>query len=60
MLSTCRSNAGNLGNIFFIIIPGLCKEKASLFGAPDVCQDIGLAYSSLSMAASQLLHEYLV
>ncbi|XP_066394575.1 protein PIN-LIKES 3-like [Miscanthus floridulus] len=43
-------SAGNLGNIFLIIIPALCKEKASPFGAPDVCQDIGLAYSSLSMA----------
>ena len=60
LLSTCWSNAGNLGNIFLIVIPALCKEKASPFGAPDVCQDIGLAYSSLSMAVSQLLLEYLV
>ncbi|EER99101.1 hypothetical protein BDA96_02G260800 [Sorghum bicolor] len=43
-------SAGNLGNIFLIIIPALCKEKGSPFGAPDVCQDIGLAYSSLSLA----------
>lgn len=43
-------SAGNLGNIFLIVIPALCKEKGSPFGAPDVCQDIGLAYSSLSMA----------
>ncbi|KAL6655335.1 hypothetical protein ACP70R_006161 [Stipagrostis hirtigluma subsp. patula] len=41
---------GNWGNIFFIIIPALCKEKGSPFGAPDVCQTYGLAYSSLSMA----------
>ncbi|ONM55931.1 protein PIN-LIKES 3 [Zea mays] len=43
-------SAGNLGNIFLIVIPALCKEKGSPFGAPDVCQDIGLAYFSLSMA----------
>ncbi|KAL6655336.1 hypothetical protein ACP70R_006162 [Stipagrostis hirtigluma subsp. patula] len=43
----CR---GNWGNIFLIIIPALCKEKGSPFGAPDVCQTYGLAYSSLSMA----------
>ncbi|KAG8049787.1 hypothetical protein GUJ93_ZPchr0009g207 [Zizania palustris] len=43
-------SAGNLGNIFLIIIPALCKEKGSPFGAPDVCHTYGLAYSSLSMA----------
>jgi hypothetical protein len=43
-------DAGNLGNIFLIIIPALCKEKGSPFGEPDVCQTYGLAYSSLSMA----------
>jgi hypothetical protein len=43
-------DAGNLGNIFLIIIPALCKEKGSPFGAPDVCQTYGLAYSSLSLA----------
>ncbi|KAG2635858.1 protein PIN-LIKES 3-like [Panicum virgatum] len=43
-------SAGNLGNIFLIIIPALCKEKGSPFGNPDVCQTYGLAYSSLSMA----------
>ncbi|PAN13108.1 hypothetical protein PAHAL_2G314600 [Panicum hallii] len=43
-------SAGNLGNIFLIIIPALCKEKGSPFGEPDVCQTYGLAYSSLSMA----------
>ncbi|VAI33842.1 unnamed protein product [Triticum turgidum subsp. durum] len=45
-------SAGNLGNIFLIIIPALCKEKGSPFGAPDVCQTYGLAYSSLSLARS--------
>uniref|UniRef100_A0ACD5YEV6 Uncharacterized protein n=2 Tax=Avena sativa TaxID=4498 RepID=A0ACD5YEV6_AVESA len=43
-------SAGNLGNIFLIVIPALCKEKGSPFGAPDVCQTYGLAYSSLSLA----------
>ncbi|RLM85979.1 hypothetical protein C2845_PM04G19930 [Panicum miliaceum] len=46
--------SGNLGNIFLIIIPALCKEKGSPFGEPDVCQTYGLAYSSLSMAVPLL------
>uniref|UniRef100_A0A0E0ETK3 Uncharacterized protein n=1 Tax=Oryza meridionalis TaxID=40149 RepID=A0A0E0ETK3_9ORYZ len=29
-------SAGNWGNIFLIIIPALCKEKGSPFGAPDL------------------------
>nr|CAB3457429.1 unnamed protein product [Digitaria exilis] len=53
-------SAGNLGNIFLIIIPALCKEKGSPFGNPDVCQTYGLAYSSLSMALSQLLLEHII
>ncbi|RLN35635.1 hypothetical protein C2845_PM03G01660 [Panicum miliaceum] len=47
-------SAGNLGNIFLIIIPALCKEKGSPFGEADVCQTYGLAYSSLSMAVPML------
>ncbi|KAK8460052.1 hypothetical protein SEVIR_2G266232v4 [Setaria viridis] len=43
-------SAGNVGNIFLIIVPALCKEKGSPFGAPDACQTYGLAYSSLSLA----------
>lgn len=42
--------AGNLGNLLLIIIPAVCKEKGSPFGAPDVCHQYGLAYASLSMA----------
>ncbi|KAG8632184.1 hypothetical protein MANES_18G001300v8 [Manihot esculenta] len=42
--------AGNLGNMLLIMIPAVCKEKGSPFGAPDVCQSYGLAYVSLSMA----------
>ncbi|XP_059636423.1 protein PIN-LIKES 1-like isoform X2 [Cornus florida] len=42
--------AGNLGNMLLIIIPAVCKEKGTPFGAPDVCHTYGLAYASLSMA----------
>ncbi|KAL6844772.1 hypothetical protein ACP4OV_025431 [Aristida adscensionis] len=48
ILGCCSS--GNVGNIFLVIIPALCKEKGSPFGAPDICQSYGLAYSSLSLA----------
>ncbi|TVU10044.1 hypothetical protein EJB05_43549, partial [Eragrostis curvula] len=43
-------DAGNMGNVFLIVIPALCKEKGSPFGAPEACQTYGLAYSSLSLA----------
>ncbi|KAH9613192.1 hypothetical protein KSS87_018942 [Heliosperma pusillum] len=43
-------SAGNLGNIIIIIIPAICKEKGSPFGAPDVCHTNGMAYASLSLA----------
>ncbi|KAG8377201.1 hypothetical protein BUALT_Bualt08G0003500 [Buddleja alternifolia] len=42
--------AGNLGNMLFIIIPAVCKEKGSPFENPDVCHTYGMAYASLSMA----------
>ncbi|XP_052188612.1 protein PIN-LIKES 3-like [Diospyros lotus] len=42
--------AGNMGNMLLIIIPAVCKEKGSPFGAPDSCRQYGLAYASLSMA----------
>ncbi|WOL19503.1 protein PIN-LIKES 3-like isoform X3 [Canna indica] len=42
--------AGNLGNMLLIIVPAICKERGSPFGAPDVCSNYGLAYASLSMA----------
>ncbi|XAR73651.1 hypothetical protein NMG60_11007691 [Bertholletia excelsa] len=44
------SAAGKLGNLPIIIIPAICREKGSPFGAPDVCYTYGLAYASLSMA----------
>ncbi|XP_021759367.1 protein PIN-LIKES 3-like isoform X2 [Chenopodium quinoa] len=47
ILASC--SAGNLGNTI-IILPAMCKEKGSPFGAPDVCERYGLAYASLSMA----------
>ncbi|XP_041020127.1 protein PIN-LIKES 1-like isoform X2 [Juglans microcarpa x Juglans regia] len=42
--------AGNMGNLPLIIIPAVCKEKGSPFGAPDVCHKYGMEYASLSMA----------
>lgn len=42
--------AGNLGNLMVIIIPAICKEKGSPFGAPEFCQSYGMSYASLSMA----------
>lgn len=42
--------AGNLGNLLLIIIPAVCNEKGSPFGAPDTCHQYALAYISLSMA----------
>ncbi|KAL6571978.1 hypothetical protein OROMI_012936 [Orobanche minor] len=42
--------AGNLGNLLLIIIPAVCKEKASPFGDPDGCHQYGMGYASLSMA----------
>ncbi|KAJ7944013.1 Auxin efflux carrier family protein [Quillaja saponaria] len=46
--------AGNLGNLPIIIIPSICKEKGSPFGAPDDCYKNGMAYVSLSMALGAL------
>ncbi|GAB2282921.1 hypothetical protein Dimus_017457 [Dionaea muscipula] len=48
ILGACA--AGNMGNLPLIIIPAICKEKRSPFGAPDICLSYGLAYASLSMA----------
>lgn len=44
-------SAGNLGNLPIIIIPAICKEKASPFGDPETCYTFGMAYATLSMAA---------
>ncbi|KAM7252962.1 hypothetical protein ACFE04_025580 [Oxalis oulophora] len=46
--------AGNLGNIFLVIIPAVCKEKGSPFGSPEACHSYGMAYSSLSMATGAI------
>ncbi|KAK1410615.1 hypothetical protein QVD17_37152 [Tagetes erecta] len=48
IIGTCA--AGNLGNMLLIILPAVCKEKASPFGDPDVCYDYSIAYASLSLA----------
>ncbi|KAL6345910.1 hypothetical protein AAG906_025190 [Vitis piasezkii] len=41
---------GNLGNLLLIIIPAVCREKGSPFGAVDICCRHGLTYASPSMA----------
>ncbi|KAL6346037.1 hypothetical protein AAG906_025317 [Vitis piasezkii] len=48
ILGSCA--AGNMGNMPLIIIPAVCREKGSPFGAPDVCHTFAMAYASLSMA----------
>lgn len=39
-----------MGNLPVIIIPAICHEKGSPFGAADVCHTYGMVYASLSMA----------
>ncbi|GKB99815.1 PIN-LIKES 3-like protein [Tanacetum coccineum] len=41
--------------MMLIIIPAICKEKASPFGDPDVCYKYGMAYASLSTATGAIL-----
>ncbi|KAE8715884.1 hypothetical protein F3Y22_tig00110159pilonHSYRG00092 [Hibiscus syriacus] len=48
ILSCCA--AGNVGHIPLIVVPAICAEKGSPFGAPDICHTYGMAYASLSMA----------
>ncbi|KAK8607375.1 hypothetical protein V6N13_053115 [Hibiscus sabdariffa] len=48
ILSCCA--AGNVGHIPLIVVPAICAEKGSPFGAPDICHTFGMAYASLSMA----------
>lgn len=43
-------SAGNMGNMLLILLPAVCKERGSPFGAPDVCHAYGLEYASLSLA----------
>ncbi|XP_042507349.1 protein PIN-LIKES 3-like isoform X1 [Macadamia integrifolia] len=52
ILGSCA--AGNIGNLLFIIIPSICRDKGSPFGAPDVCSRYGVAYSSLSSAIGSI------
>ncbi|RVW29553.1 Protein PIN-likeS 1 [Vitis vinifera] len=42
-------SAGNMGNLFFIIIPAICEESDNPFGSSD-CSTDGDAYASLSSA----------
>ncbi|KAK7391642.1 hypothetical protein VNO78_20059 [Psophocarpus tetragonolobus] len=46
--------AGNQGNMFLVIVPAICKESGSLFGAVDVCNEKGMAYASLSLAIGNI------
>ncbi|KAJ8438386.1 hypothetical protein Cgig2_006304 [Carnegiea gigantea] len=39
-----------MGNLPIILVPAMCKERGSPFGATEVCEKYGLAYASLSMA----------
>ncbi|KAH9608858.1 hypothetical protein KSS87_015897 [Heliosperma pusillum] len=48
--SVLRIDARNLGAMPIIIIPAICNQPGSPFGAADVCNKYGLAYASLSMA----------
>ncbi|XP_021759434.1 protein PIN-LIKES 3-like isoform X2 [Chenopodium quinoa] len=43
-------SAGSLGKLPIIIVPAMCNEKGSPFGAVDVCHSYAMAYASLSMA----------
>ncbi|KAM0067876.1 putative membrane transport protein [Helianthus debilis subsp. tardiflorus] len=52
VLGAC--SAGNLGNMLFIIVPAVCKEKGAPFGESDVCSEFGMAYASLSMAIGSI------
>ena len=45
---------GNMGNLFFIIIPAICEESDNPFGSSD-CSTDGDAYASLSSAVLILI-----
>ncbi|CAI9110415.1 OLC1v1010426C1 [Oldenlandia corymbosa var. corymbosa] len=48
VITSCA--AGNQGNLPMILIPAICHEKGSPFGAANSCNKYGIAYASLSMA----------
>ncbi|MED6194128.1 hypothetical protein PIB30_025684 [Stylosanthes scabra] len=52
ILGCCAS--GNLGNLPLIILPAVCKESNSPFGALDICYKKGMGYASLSMAIGNI------
>lgn len=39
-----------MGNMIFIVVPTVCKERGSPFGDAKICYSHGMAYASLSMA----------
>ncbi|KAG0448216.1 hypothetical protein HPP92_027957, partial [Vanilla planifolia] len=53
ILATC--SAGNVGNLFLVYLPAMCKEKASPFQDRDVCEKYAMAYASLSLAICTIL-----
>ena len=46
--------AGNMGNLFFIVIPAICEESNSPFVSFDCTRD-GDTYASLSSAVLILI-----
>ncbi|PKA56561.1 hypothetical protein AXF42_Ash015334 [Apostasia shenzhenica] len=53
ILACC--SAGNIGNLFLVLVPAICKEKGSPLQNLDVCRTYGMAYASLSMAIGTIL-----
>ncbi|PKU65571.1 hypothetical protein MA16_Dca024879 [Dendrobium catenatum] len=48
ILASC--SVGNVGNLFLVLVPAMCKEKSSPLHNPGVCETYAMAYASLSMA----------
>ncbi|XP_020591416.1 protein PIN-LIKES 3-like [Phalaenopsis equestris] len=53
ILASC--SAGNVGNLFLVLVPTMCKEKSSPLHNPGVCETYAMAYASLSMAIGTVL-----
>lgn len=45
-----------MGNLPIVIVPAICDEKGSPFGAHDVCHSNALSYASFSMAVRHPIH----
>ncbi|KAI0502335.1 hypothetical protein KFK09_017283 [Dendrobium nobile] len=53
ILASC--SVGNVGNLFLVLVPAMCKEKSSPLHNPGVCETYAMAYASLSMAIGTIL-----